>query len=85
MRLKDIIKIADKAYGDGLILEYFRTRRPIGDTLAEFIVHELEETYDKEGGTKRQRSEACRVMENATEQLNAVYDALARETGHGRH
>lgn len=83
MRLKEIIKIADRAYSDGLVLEYFNTRKPVGDTLAEFIVHELEETYEPRAGTACQLSEACRVMENATEQLNVVYDALAHETHHG--
>lgn len=83
MRFRDIVKIADRAYGDGLVLEYFSTRKPVGDTLAEFIVHELEETYDKRAGTDAQLSEACRVMENATEQLNHVYDAFANEPRHG--
>lgn len=83
MRFKDIIKIADRAYGDGLVLEYSRTRKPVGDTLAEFIVHELEETYETRAGTAKQLSEACRVMENATEQLNHVYDAFANETHRG--
>jgi len=84
MRFKDIIKIADQAYGDGIVMDCFRdSSHNHGDGLAAFIVEELQETYDPRAGTAKQLSEACRVMESATEQLNRVYDAFADETRHG--
>jgi len=84
MRFKEIIKIADQAYGDGLIQDCFNApKKNHGDGLAAFIVEELTETYDQRAGTKQQLSEACRVMENATEQLNEVYDAFAKAASRG--
>lgn len=87
MKLEEIIRIADKVYSDGLVLEYFKTRKPVGDTLAEFIVHELEETYEGGVSTEQQLEEANRVLTNGRDQLDSVaHEFLLQElrSGHKR-
>jgi hypothetical protein len=48
MTLLELISIVDKAYGpDGLVLLYHtHPDEPHGDTLAQFLALELEDTYD---------------------------------------
>jgi len=75
MKIDQIIEIADKAYPDGLISQYWddKKHRPIGDAqaknvgdgLARFIVQELFETFDSMASKENQLNEAKRVMARA--------------------
>lgn len=71
MTFDEIVKIADKAYPDGITPEYMD-----GDGLAEFIYCELKETYDAGAPEEDQVMEAVRVMQVARRQLEAVEDAF---------
>ena len=83
MNINEIIQIADKAYGDGLISQYWDPEKghPVdndcsGDTLAIFIVRELFETYDETESTEQQLKEAMRCIASAASQLDDVQDGL---------
>ena len=77
MKLLEIIKIADEAYGDDLIMQYHKDRdREHGDSLAKFIAIELEETYDDSTDRQEQLYEARRVMNRALEDVGRVLAAL---------
>jgi hypothetical protein len=86
MTLLKIIKIANKAYPDGLILQAYKQMEydlgmgpdtgKVGDGLAEFIVREITETYDPKAGTRAQLREAHRVIETATRELESIGRAI---------
>ena len=77
MPLKELIAIADAAYDDGLVQEYFEDRDgQHGDTLAKFIAMELEDTFDPNLPQEKQIAEAIRVMNSAISQLIGVVNAL---------
>lgn len=79
MTLKEIIKIADEAYGDGLIQNYFdNPGGQFGDGLARFIAVELRETYDDTATDDEQLNEAAHTMESAMLQLREVTLAFDR-------
>ena len=51
LSLFELLKIANEAYEDGYLAEYFdpdtgASRAGSGDTLAEFIVREIRDTFD---------------------------------------
>jgi len=84
---EDFMKIlvaADGAYPDGLVLQAFHALQgngdAPGDTLAEFVVREIADTYDAEADWEDKVTEAQRVMENAAMELESVsavlYDML---------
>jgi hypothetical protein len=80
MKLKNLIKIIDKAYPDGMVGQAFgkdgtEITSP-GDTLAEFIAREVTETFDPEAKTTDQLAEALRVMNSAHREVGEVVDAL---------
>jgi len=82
MKLNDIMEVVDKAYPDGFTQNYWdaSAKRPdptgSGDTLAEFVVREIYETYDKRATSKQQLEEAARVMRRAEETLALVAEVL---------
>ena len=81
MELKELIDIASVRYPDDLIAEcYTDPDGPHGDTLAEFIVSELTDTFDPELSRTEQLREAWRVMRNAQRELETLADALEAET-----
>lgn len=48
MRLLDVIRIADEAYGDGLVMDYYSyPGLDFGDSLAKFITEEIKDTYSE--------------------------------------
>lgn len=75
MTLLTLVRIADKVYPEGLILQAAGAGK-VGDGLAEFIVNELEDTYDPDASDKDQINEAVRVMTNARDELNIVLNAF---------
>ena len=85
MKFKDIIEVADLAYPDGMIQQAFDAYKknhpqdePLntGDGLAEFIVLELIDTYDKKAESLVQLHEAFRVIKRAEAELFLVAKAF---------
>ena len=77
MKLDKLIKIADEAYGDGLVLRYHNNRHgDFGDSLASFVARELSDTFCPEDKTSFQLEEACSTMPAAIEDLRRVQAAL---------
>ena len=80
MKLSEIIAIASRAYPDSAVQAYFEDLEgQHGDTLAEFIVRELQDVYDADAGSQDQLSEAARVMQRARDELDNVLGALEGE------
>jgi hypothetical protein len=81
LTLAELINIANDAYPDGFLANYFDpvTEQPkcgSGDTLAHFIVSELSETFDAGSSRLSQLAEARRALNNAVDSLEAVIEAL---------
>lgn len=77
MKLDEIIQIADKAYPDGLVGCYFREpAEDHGDTLAQFIAAEIQDTFNPKDSDCEQLEEAMRVLRKATNEIADVMDAL---------
>lgn len=88
--LRELVRIAAKAYNDespdgdesawdevidsnGRLV----ARGKLGDTLADFIILELAETYDPKTRREDQLEEAKRLMNSALVQLSRVSQALS--------
>lgn len=80
MKLEALIKIASKAYPEDLIFQAFKTKKPVGDTLAEFLSNELSDTFDSDHTSLEQLYEAEMVIDRAVRELNDV--SLALSTAH---
>lgn len=80
MTLDEILAVADAAYPDGLVAAA-ADDMDVGDTLAEFIFRELQDTYDAGASDEQQLAEAVRVMATAREELEAVEEALREVAG----
>lgn len=83
MKLTELIAIAHNAYPLGLTMSFNpQTGQPTpfqaGDTLADFIVLELAETFDPDEFTENQLGEALRVIEAAESDLACVSRALRK-------
>ena len=80
MNMKKIMEIANRNYPDGLVQQYFKTRKRVGDGLAEFIVHELKDVCDDrtpwEGGDYVQLTEGARAIFRGASELFCVAEAL---------
>jgi len=81
MQLIDLMKKANSGYPDGYLGNYFqyKTGEPVegsGDTLAEFIVTELAETFEPDASDEDQIDQAFRVLEDAQAQIEGVKKAL---------
>ena len=82
MKLNEIIKIANEGYPDGYLAVYWDFKNECildkegGDTLALFIVRELQDTYDPKLNDKQQLSEARIAIDNAIDSLMDVGDQL---------
>ena len=80
MTLNGIIGIADTAYPDGLVGQYFRDPGgEHGDPLAGFVAAELKDTYDGEATDAEQLDTALSAMKTAICELQDVADALEKE------
>lgn len=82
MTLDDLIKVAADGY---TVVDLFDEmwdaeaqdiKTGAGDTLGEFIVSELYETYDATATTEQQLEEATRVMTAAEGDLRGVIESL---------
>ena len=81
LSLVELLKIANEAYEDGYLAEYFdpdtgTSRAGSGDTLAEFIVREIRDTFDPNAIRSEQLEEARRVLMNAIDDLENVIERL---------
>lgn len=81
MTLLELLNLANEYYDDGNLSLYYdkETGAPVagtGDTLAEFIVKELRDTYDADADDAAQVAEARRSLTSAAEQLHAIVDSL---------
>ena len=81
MKLNELLEIVHRAYPDEFTRECWDSRRQrarsgSGDTLAEFIVREIADTYDAEATDEAQLDEALRVMRRACTEVTGVIDAL---------
>lgn len=84
--LLPIIKVADEAYGDGLVMDYYKVPTgEFGDTLASFIVRELEGALMPDGANAETFEAAAHLLTAAAGQLDDVAEALAREAGKMRN
>jgi hypothetical protein len=81
----ELLNLANKGYPDGFLAEYYdeqtgkpkdRTIDGLGDTLAEFIVIELSETFDKDACDTDQINAALSAIDSAIRELDSVQNAL---------
>lgn len=82
MTLVQLLDLANQGYPDGFLAAYYdpETGEPkdgSGDTLALFIVRELQETFDPHASNKAQTIQAVRRLHKAQEDLSSVIAALA--------
>ena len=82
MKLTDLIHKAASGYPDARLLAYWNGRQAVpnpvgGDTLAEFIVRELCDTFDDQADTSKQVAEAVRVLNRAKADLEVVITTLS--------
>ncbi len=85
MFLNDLIRLINNAYPDALIAQNwdFQDECPKvdaeeGDTLAEFIVLEIADTFEPDADDGEQMAGALRVITQAIDDLDRVANALNR-------
>jgi len=82
MQLVELLKRANTGFNDGFLSEYFNEETGEynpdgkGDTLAQFVVIEISETFDKDATDDNQLHEARHQMGNAIRDLQGVIDVL---------
>lgn len=85
MTLLELLNLANKGYPDGGVATYYdeatgeclpEADLGMGDTLAEFIVIELSETFDLDAEEEAQIAEAIRVMQRAGDDITDVINSL---------
>lgn len=84
LSLLELLNVANESYPDGFLGEYFdpktaERREGGGDTLAQFIVAELSETFDSGASRTKQLREARIALENAAEKIEEVIHGLLAE------
>lgn len=84
MTLNQLVCSAASVYPDAFVLEYWsmersepRENREGGDTLAQFIAHEIHDTYDADASDAEQIAMAVKAMQTAANDLQRVADALS--------
>jgi hypothetical protein len=81
LSLVELLNLANEAYDDGHLAEYFdpdtgTSRAGSGDILAEFIVREIRDTFDPNSPRSAQLEEARRVLMNVIDDLESVIERL---------
>ncbi len=81
LTLVELLNLANEAYVDGYLAEYFdaetgERRQGSGDTLAQFIVAELRDTFDAEASRSAQLQEGRRALSHAIDDLEGVMERL---------
>jgi len=82
MKLVELLNKANEGYEDGYLENYFDPKtgefiQGKGDTLSEFIVVELSETFDPDADDETQIAEAIRAMDMTKRDIEGVMAALA--------
>ncbi len=77
----ELLNAANKHYDENYLSAYFdaesgRYKKGSGDTLAEFIVRELRESFDWKGSRERRVSVAVRALERAKQDIQRAIDGL---------
>lgn len=91
LTLTDLLNAANVHYDDSYLSMYFDVttggrRAGSGDTLAEFIVCELRESFDGKGSRKRQVAAAVRMLERAKKDIqNAIVGLQELEAAGRKH
>lgn len=83
MTLLQLLTKANRGYPDGFLATYFdaesgRPKPGSGDTLAEFVVKELADTFDPDATDERQIREAVCVLQRAQWDLHDAVRALEK-------
>jgi len=85
MNIKELLDIANKGYPDEFLSQYYngqgKAKKGSGDTLAEFIVNELIETFDLETDDQEQMSTAIEKLNMAVTDLEQVVVVLEHGFG----
>jgi len=81
MTILELLNAANEGYPDGYLAEYYdpKTGKKVksnGDTLAEFIVQEIIETYDAKATKQVQLESAAGCLRTAQNDLESVITAL---------
>lgn len=79
--LAELLNSANKRYNENYLSAYFDVmtgdqKEGSGDTLAEFIVLEIRETFDERRSRKRQIALAVRALERAKQDIQSAIDGL---------
>lgn len=83
MTLLELLNKANEEYEGGFLSEYYdentaEKKEGSGDTLAEFIVIELTETFDAEADDSDQIQTAVDAIEMAMRDLHSVINGLSQ-------
>lgn len=81
LTLMDILNAANQHYDERYLSTYFDVRNQArrsgsGDTLAEFIVRELNETFNGRTSRERQVATAVRALERAKDDIQNAIEGL---------
>lgn len=81
VKLVELLKLVDEGYPDGVIAEHFdpetgEVLKGRGDTLAEFVVIEIGETFDEDATDEVQLEEARRCLRMAVDDLQQTMAVL---------
>jgi len=81
LNLIELLKAANTHYADSYLSLYFDMRsgapkRGYGDTLAEFIVRELRESFDERFSREQQVTAAVSALERAKEDIQDAIEGL---------
>ena len=85
MTLVELLNIANKSYPDHYLSEYYNEEGNytgdlgLSDTLAEFIVREITDTYEASLSSEDQLAVAAAILRVAIDELNDVIIALSWE------
>ena len=84
MTLNQLVCRAASAYPEAYVLQYWdmdkqapKPNRKGGDTLAMFVANEIADTHDPDADDGQQIATAVRAMQTATDDLQAVAQALS--------
>jgi hypothetical protein len=83
MTLIELLNVANSGYPDNYLASYYdqngQAKEGWGDSLAEFIVNELRETYDDKADDHQQLWEAISCLEKAKTDMDSVIAALLKK------
>lgn len=86
LTLSELLNGANKRYDENYLSEYFdaatdEAKTGSGDSLAEFIVRELRETFDENSTRAQQLASAIRALEQANRDIQNAINGLRELEG----